>query len=100
LAHVCLAIGVPLKHLQHGGRTRALAEARWLAAAALAAEGIPHSGIGNALGWTTHSTVGYALKSHAARLDRPAYARTWGLITADLFALRHVAGDDVEAIKP
>ena len=85
LTRVCLAIGVPLKHLQHGGRTRALAEARWLAAAALAAEGIPHSGIARAMGWNTPSTVSHALDSHAENLNRPNYARAWALVSTAMF---------------
>ena len=81
MARVCASLKVPLQNLQHGGRTRALAEARWLAAAALSREGIPHKGIVIAMGWTTPSTVSCALKSHAQNLDRPNYARAWALIS-------------------
>ena len=82
LDRVCRVLNVPLRHLQHGGRTRALSEARWLAAAALAAHGIPHSGIAIALRWTTPSNVSHALKSHTARLAQPDYARAWAKISA------------------
>lgn len=82
LARVCQRLNLTPKQLRHGGRAQPLAEARRMVAAALATEGIPHSGISQAMGWTTPSTVSKALKTHTETLTRPDYAQAWARIQA------------------
>lgn len=79
---VCDRLGLTLKQLQHGGKSRPLSEARWLTAAALAQAGVPQSAIARALLWGTPSTVGHALRSHKRSLkDRNGYAKAWAKIS-------------------